>query len=298
MKSFAVTIGIPAYNEEANISFLLEGILRQDRHSYEVKEILVVSDGSTDETANIAKRYEASGVTVFDDGKRKGKAARVNEIFRSAHPESGAIILLDADILLSGSDVFERLVSAVRKGNDLASPSLVAVPARTFFGRAIVVSHELKRLTFAEWKSGQNVYSCHGAARIFSRRFFSALNFVESVGEDAYSYFSAKSHGFRYAFLPSASVAIRVPESFADHRKQSFRYASSRSMFEKEFGVEMIRSEYAYPKIILARNFLNLFLRHSLLLSVYVFAMIRLRLSRVPKASSLWEAASSSKRVN
>ena len=84
MKSLAVTIGIPAYNEEANIAFLLEDILKQRQETFQLKKILVISDGSADATADIARRYESSGVCVKDDGERKGKAMRLNEIFDAA----------------------------------------------------------------------------------------------------------------------------------------------------------------------------------------------------------------------
>ena len=43
MKSLAVTIGIPAYNEEANIAFLLEDILKQRQETFQLKKILVIS---------------------------------------------------------------------------------------------------------------------------------------------------------------------------------------------------------------------------------------------------------------
>jgi glycosyltransferase involved in cell wall biosynthesis len=152
MKPFTVIVGVPAYNEEANIAFLLEDILRQRCESFVLKEIVIVSDGSTDETSDIAKRYEFRAVSVRGDGKRKGKATRLNEIFDAARGRADAVVLFDADIALVGDEVLEKMVGAVRSGADLVSSELLALPPKTMTGRAIFASHELKRRMFAEWR--------------------------------------------------------------------------------------------------------------------------------------------------
>lgn len=296
MKSLAVTIGIPAYNEEANIAFLLEDILKQRQETFQLKKILVISDGSADATADIARRYESSGVCVKDDGERKGKAMRLNEIFDAARSDSDVVILLDADISLVGDRVLECMVRDISRGADLVSPELLALSPRTRFGRAIVASHNLKRRMFAEWKSGETVYSCHGAARGFSKRLFSVLRFKESVGEDAYSYFFAKQRGFRYARISDAAVSIRVPETLRDHKRQSRRFVSSKEIFFHEFGRDAVLEEYRYPKSLLVKNFLKSFFLSPGALSRYVCTMAYLSITPAKsERKELWDTVSSSK---
>lgn len=53
-----VTVIVPAHNEEQNIGNLLNTLLDQ---SYSNLEILVVNDGSTDNTAQIVKDYRRRG---------------------------------------------------------------------------------------------------------------------------------------------------------------------------------------------------------------------------------------------
>lgn len=48
MKKLSVSVGIPAYNEEQNIASLIFGILKQKVNNITLKEIIVISDGSTD----------------------------------------------------------------------------------------------------------------------------------------------------------------------------------------------------------------------------------------------------------
>jgi len=52
-KLITVSIGIPAYNEEANIGKLLSSLIKQKEAGFIIKEIIVVSDQSTDKTDEI-----------------------------------------------------------------------------------------------------------------------------------------------------------------------------------------------------------------------------------------------------
>jgi glycosyltransferase involved in cell wall biosynthesis len=46
-KNMTVTIGIPAYNEAANITSLLMALLAQNTPNFKLESIIVASDGST-----------------------------------------------------------------------------------------------------------------------------------------------------------------------------------------------------------------------------------------------------------
>lgn len=297
MKKFSLTIGISAYNEAANIAFLLEDILKQRRESFVVERIVVVSDGSTDETASVARRYESDGVCVIDDGERKGKSRRSNEILEMSRG-ADAVILLDADIVVIGDTLFESLLRFVREGFDVVSPELRALSPKNMFGSAIVSGHELKNRMFSEWKGGENIYQCHGAARALSRRFVEKFRFKESVGEDAYSYLFAKKHGFRYISIREAAVAIRVPESLRDHEKQSRRFLVSQGMFSGDFGEEVVSKEYRYPRLLLVKHLFRIFFARPFAISSYIVIMIYVSLfSRKPDISQVWSVVSSSKSV-
>ncbi len=83
------SIIIPAYNEEKGIK---EVILRCKKILHTGDEIIVISDGSTDKTAQIAKK---TGVKVIDYKNNKGKAGAMKEGFKAAKNE--AIVTIDAD---------------------------------------------------------------------------------------------------------------------------------------------------------------------------------------------------------
>jgi len=58
-----VSVIIPAYNEEKYLADCLKTVLELD-YPKEQLEIIVVDDGSTDKTAELAKGFEKQGVTV------------------------------------------------------------------------------------------------------------------------------------------------------------------------------------------------------------------------------------------
>lgn len=90
-----VTVIVPAFNEEKSIASSIESLLSQDYGNYEV---VVVDDGSTDRTLEIARRYEGPKVKVIHQ-ENKGKAEALNTGIRSS---SGAIVLtVDADTRLN-----------------------------------------------------------------------------------------------------------------------------------------------------------------------------------------------------
>jgi cellulose synthase/poly-beta-1,6-N-acetylglucosamine synthase-like glycosyltransferase len=84
-----VSIVVVAYNEASSIEARLENLLALEYPSQRL-EIIVGSDGSTDDTVALASRYQRLGVRVVAFERRSGKPAVVNAIVPHA---SGDIVL-------------------------------------------------------------------------------------------------------------------------------------------------------------------------------------------------------------
>jgi glycosyltransferase involved in cell wall biosynthesis len=84
-----VSLYIPCFNVEAYIAPVIEGILAQ---TFPADEILIVDDGSTDRTLEIARRYP---VTIVRHDKNRGLAAARNTGLHRAKNEF--VAALDAD---------------------------------------------------------------------------------------------------------------------------------------------------------------------------------------------------------
>lgn len=73
-----VSIGIPFYNSAKYLDFAIRSVLNQ---SYSNWELILVDDGSKDESLLIAEKYASdSRIILVSDGKNKGLPARLNEL--------------------------------------------------------------------------------------------------------------------------------------------------------------------------------------------------------------------------
>lgn len=88
-----VTLIVAAHNEAARIDERLANIASLDYPGHRL-QILVASDGSTDDTAERARAWEPSGVQVMAFEKRRGKPAVLNELLQFAQGE--IVVLADA----------------------------------------------------------------------------------------------------------------------------------------------------------------------------------------------------------
>lgn len=99
-----VSVVIAARNEEANISARIENLLAQE-YPHALLEVVVVSDGSTDRTAELARLFANQGVTVIECSSALGKAAALNIGVASA--SHGIVVFADARQRFSSNAVAE-----------------------------------------------------------------------------------------------------------------------------------------------------------------------------------------------
>ncbi len=88
-----VSVVIACFNEAQNIEARINNLLQSD-YPQEHLEILIVSDGSTDQTVKIANCYADAGVCVFHYPKRRGKPQALNIGVENARGE--IIVFTDA----------------------------------------------------------------------------------------------------------------------------------------------------------------------------------------------------------
>jgi glycosyltransferase involved in cell wall biosynthesis len=106
-----IIAGIPAFNEQR---FIREVILRVSKY---VDEVIVVDDGSTDETSKVAKE---AGALVIRHESRKGAGEATKSLFKAAK-QNGAHILvtLDGDGQHNPDEIPQILALIVNKKADL-----------------------------------------------------------------------------------------------------------------------------------------------------------------------------------
>ncbi|NTV30171.1 MAG: glycosyltransferase family 2 protein [Candidatus Omnitrophica bacterium] len=110
-----VTIVIPAYNEEQTIAEVLKAVASEPLPEGMLKDIVVVDDGSTDRTADIAETL-ADGQTlrVFRQQPNQGKAAAIQRGIDEARGDY--LLIQDADLEYSPSH-YAALIAPLLKGD-------------------------------------------------------------------------------------------------------------------------------------------------------------------------------------
>ena len=107
LESSSVFAGIPAYNEERTIGKIIVNVRRY------VDKVIVVDDGSTDDTALIA---EGLGVTVLRHDRNRGKGEALRTMFKLAKDlHAKALVTLDADAQHDPRDI-PRVIQPIING--------------------------------------------------------------------------------------------------------------------------------------------------------------------------------------
>lgn len=90
-----ITIGIPIYNAEAYLEDAINSVLIQ---SFVDWELILIDDGSTDRSLQIALAFDDPRIKVLSDGKNKKLPSRLNQIIELAKYDY--IARMDADDLM------------------------------------------------------------------------------------------------------------------------------------------------------------------------------------------------------
>ncbi len=135
----SLSVIIPAYNEEHRIEpFLSELVAFRKKASYPI-EILVVDDGSRDQTIEVVQRH-GDEVILLRHEKNQGKGAAIRTGYRAA--KNAGVVFMDA----GGSTPAKELdkMEAALKENP------VVVASRNEPGSRIVVRQPLRRVVLGK----------------------------------------------------------------------------------------------------------------------------------------------------
>jgi dolichyl-phosphate beta-glucosyltransferase len=199
------SIVIPAYNESARIGETLAHVLECVHKSGWQAEVIVVNDGSRDNTAAIIQEFAAKDpiVRLIENPGNRGKGFSVrNGIL---HAAGDIVMFTDAD-LSAPMEEAERLFDAIREGCDIAIGSrwlerkrqTIQQPLyRQFFGRCFnAVTRTIIGLPFADTQCGFKAFRRHAAQTIFQ------LQRIERWGFDPEILFIALKRGYSIREVP------------------------------------------------------------------------------------------------
>lgn len=275
-----VSIGIPAHNEEKHIKELLESIFVQKRENFILKHVIIACDGCSDDTAKIVNdfsRYHKE-IVLIDDGRRLGKAQRLNEFY--AINDSDILIIFDADTTLGNDYVVNEMSKPFLNknvmlvgGND--TPKL----SRNFVQKMAAVWVNVWYKARVNFNDGVTVNNHKGCASAIRRSFAKKMLLPkEIVGEEDYVYFMVKKSGYNFVFAKKAIVYYSLPATLKDFLVQTTRFVTSKDILSEMLG-NWIYQEYKIPVFDKMRALFEEFIEEPIYLPIAVFFQIVQRIS-------------------
>ena len=232
----SLSILVAAYNEETNIEGTIESICKQE---YKGKvEIIIIDDGSTDNTCKAVNAYIEKGDCSFDISvikipENSGKANALNCGLESAKYD--LIMTIDADSVLFGKSL------AIIVTNLIYGPPNTAAVAGT------VLAHNSREniiTKMQEWDYFhgisvikrvqsllQGVLVAQGAFSVYHKHIIKRMGgWSHTVGEDIVLTWGLLEKGYRVGYSENAFVFTNVPNTYSAFFRQRKRW--SRGLIE------------------------------------------------------------------
>ncbi len=223
-QEFFVSVVVPAYNEARVIASTVRTILASDHKNLEV---IVVDDGSTDDTAGVVRTEFAGDARVqllrlVNGGKANALNSGIN------HAKGEIIVALDADTQFVPTTI-SRLVRW------FADPTVGAVAGNAKVGNRVnmitrwqaleyIVAQNLERRALAALGTLTVVPGAVGAWR--KSALVAAGGYpTDTLAEDQDLTIHLQSKGYSVRFDSTAVAWTEAPNSFAGLARQRFRWA-------------------------------------------------------------------------
>jgi len=214
----SISITLPVYNEEATLPTTLEHVLALD-YPVDRRQILVVSDASTDATDAIATSFASRGVELLRVPRRGGKTAAENAA--RSHLRGDVVVNLDASVTLPRGSL-KHMVAAFRdprvgvaSGRDISVGGSGESSNR---GESSYVGYEM-------WVRDleTNVNGIVGASGCFfaARRELHGALVPEALSRDFAAALIAREAGYRAVSVRQATCRVpRTPSLRREYRRK------------------------------------------------------------------------------
>ncbi len=236
------TIIVPAYNEEKTIFKTVSSLTRLD-YPKEKLEIIVIDDGSTDNTLKIAKQFISKGVKVYTK-KNGGKGETLNFGLKKA---TGKIIgCLDADSFVSRGSL-KKMVAFFEDSKVMAvTPSLKVYRPKNILQRIQMIEYLIGIFLRKIFAFLGSIHVTPGPFSIYRKKFFEKYgNYDEdNLTEDIEIALRIQSKGYFIENSVDAPVYTVAPYKFKNLLRQRARWYTGftenvmryKQLFSRKYG--------------------------------------------------------------
>lgn len=210
------SIGICAYNEEQNIERSIRSIYSQKLPGFSVRQVLVVSSGSTDRTDEIVRSLmeEYDNIVFLPQEKREGKNSAINLYLDNMTTELA--VMLNADNLFASDESLLHLVEPFR------DPKMGMVG-----GHPIPTNDPKTKVGFASqmlWAMHHNVALIYPKiGEIVAFRDIGTRLRTDLQSDEDIIRMKLEEAGYKCAYAPEATIYNRGPDTEEDFLKQRVR---------------------------------------------------------------------------
>jgi poly-beta-1,6-N-acetyl-D-glucosamine synthase len=221
-KLHKVSVIVPAFNEEKTIAKTIESLLALDYPKDKI-EIIVIDDGSTDETYKIAKQYKKEGVRVYKK-KNEGKGKTLN--FGLTKATGSFISCLDADSFVA-PDSLKRLMSYFYDSKIMAvTPSLKIYKPKNFLQKVQMMEFYLGIYLRKMFSFLGSIHVTPGPFSVYRKEFFDKYGGYDedNLTEDIEVALRIQSKGYYIENSVDANVYTMGPATFKELFRQRLRW--------------------------------------------------------------------------
>lgn len=220
-----IAIVIPAHNEEAHVVRTVTAALAL---RWPAVRVVVVDDGSTDDTATVVEDMAEPRVEVVRLGRNLGKAAALNAALESLDTE--LVLQLDADARPE-RDVLEWLAPQLLRHDDVAAvtanPRVLDTSSLLGALQACEFSGTVSALRRGQAAWGR-VCTMSGVCSLLRRDAIMQVGGFDSSmhTEDIELSWRLQTNGWRVTYEPEALVGMQVPITLRAWWRQRTRWAT------------------------------------------------------------------------
>ncbi len=221
-----VSICIPAYNEEKNIAETLNSVLNLDYPKDKI-EVIVVNDGSTDNTANLVKDIIKNNMDrkiKLLIQKNKGKAAAMNNGLRMAKGEF--FISLDADSTVS-PNALKKLLPYFETKNMAAVLPLIDVKKEGTIMQKLQYCEYIINFFYKRLMSNLNcIHVTPGPFSVYKKDIIKKLGGFDekNLVEDLEMALRLQKRDYKIKQILTTDIQTKAPSNFSGFYKQRNRW--------------------------------------------------------------------------
>mgnify|MGYP000504071673 CR=1 FL=1 len=247
-----VDVVIPAFNEGACIEGVLHDVTAARQHDwFQVQNIYVISDASTDETDDIVRQVATTEprIKLIRKQERQGKQDSIN--LALSITQADVVVFIDADVRLANEQSIAKLIQPFRDGGVAlvqgglvrAHPGFTINPAKLAAYFDWIVVDKVRRRKAMSW------WSIDGRVMALSRDFYKGLLLPSSLADDQFIFYSCIKQGRKFVWAEDAVFYYGPPQSIRDFSRQWSRYFFYTRQSEEYFGKELMEREMSLPRL-------------------------------------------------